>query len=70
MIMLANRRKKINTPKYHDFFKKWALSAEYVPYKGQEYYDLLMLDFYEVNYAVIMKAFSNLSGQIWRFFLG
>ena len=56
MIMLADMGTKINTPKYHTFFKKWASGEQYLPPCDHVHYKLLMMEFYETNYATIAKA--------------
>ena len=48
---------KVNTPKYHKFFKEWVTGTQYLPPKEHQHFDLLQMKFYEVNYANIMKAY-------------
>ena len=59
MIMLADMGTKVNTPKYHEFFKKWVSGAAYLPPSHHDHYKLLQMEYYEVNYASIIKSFRS-----------
>ena len=59
MIMLADMGTKINTPKYHDFFKKWVTGSQFLPPESHEHYNLPQMQFYETNYAIVMKDFNG-----------
>ena len=59
MIMLADMGTKINTPKYHEFFKKWVTGSQFLPPVNHKHYQLLQMQFYETNYAHIMKDFNG-----------
>jgi hypothetical protein len=55
MVMLADMGTKANTPQYHKFFKYWASGTQFLPPKGHEHYDLLHLQYYEMNYGEVLK---------------
>jgi hypothetical protein len=68
-IMVADMGTKPNDPQTHRCFKLWAMGAQYLPEKGSEHYDLLQLEYYEMNYADILRALCKSTTWILVFFL-
>ena len=59
MVMLADMGTKANTPQYHKFFKNWASGSQFLPPKGHTHYDLLHLQYYEMNFGDVLKLLRN-----------
>ena len=55
LVMLADMGTKPHTPQYIKLFKYWASGEQYLPTKGSLHYRLLQMQFYEKNYADILK---------------
>lgn len=54
LVMLADMGTKPHSPQYVKLFKYWSTGARYLPTKGTHHYDLLQMQFYEMNYVDIL----------------
>ena len=61
MDMLADMGTKANTHQTHKQFKYWISGVQYLPQEGNLHYDLLQMQFYEKNYAEVLKTLSKIS---------
>ena len=59
MNMLADIGTKPLTPQYTKLFKYWATGEVYLPQQGSEHYQLLQMEFYETNFALILKSLAG-----------
>ena len=55
LVMLADMGTKPHTPQYIKLFKYWASGEQYLPPKESKHYELLEMQYYETNYATILK---------------
>ena len=59
LVMLADMGTKPHTPQYIKLFKYWASREQYLPKPDSEHGKLLQLEFYEVNFALILKQLND-----------
>ena len=59
LVMLADMGTKPHTPQYIKLFKYWASGEQYLPKPDSEHGKLLQLEFYEVNFALILKQLND-----------
>ena len=57
--MLADMGTKPLIPQYTKLFKYWATGEVYLPKVGSEHYKLLHMEFYEKNFATIIKSLTT-----------
>ena len=62
LVMLADMGTKPHSPQYQKLFKYWASGAQHLPSKGSEHYNLLEMQFYERNYADVLKMIQSAIG--------
>ena len=55
LVMLADMGTKPHTPQYIKLFKYWSSGEQYLPPVNSKHYDLLQMEYYETNYATILK---------------
>jgi len=54
-IMLADMGTKPNTPSTLRLFKYWSTGAPNLPQKGHKHYDLLQMQYYEINLGMVQQ---------------
>jgi hypothetical protein len=62
LVMLADMGTKPHTPQYVKLFKYWASGAQYLPPPDSQHYKLLQMQYYEKNYAEIIKIIDTTNG--------
>ena len=62
LIMLTDMGAKPHTPQYIKLFKYWASGKQYLPPKDSLHSRLLQMQFYEKNYAAIIKILNKTNG--------
>ena len=62
LVMLADMGTKPHSPQYQKLFKYWASGAQNLPPKDSEHYILLEMQYYERNYADILKLLQSTGG--------
>ena len=55
LVMLADMGTKPHSPQYVKLFKYWATGETFIPPPDSEHYKLLQMEFYECNFAKILK---------------
>ena len=55
LVMLADMGTKPHSPQLQKLFKYWASGTQYLPDPDTEHYRLLQMEYYETNYADILK---------------
>ena len=60
LVMLADMGTKPHSPQYQKLFKYWASGQQYLPLPDTEHYNLLQMQYYEINYATILHLLKNL----------
>jgi hypothetical protein len=62
LVMLADMGTKPHSPQYQKLFKYWASGQQYLPPPNSEHYNLLQMQFYEINYATILQMLAKTAG--------
>jgi hypothetical protein len=62
LVMLADMGTKPHTPQYIKLFKYWASGEQYLPTPGTDHYNLLQMNYYEKNYAEILRLMKTSCG--------
>jgi hypothetical protein len=62
LVVLADMGTKPHTPQYIKLFKYWASGEQYLPTKNSLHYNLLQMEYYEKNYADILRMINTTKG--------
>ena len=59
LVMLADMGTKPHSPQLQKLFKYWASGTQYLPTSDTEHYRLLQMQYYEINFADILKLLNS-----------